>query len=92
MEEDTGCIFACQCLGDVETTHTAETMFLLEEEEGMRLHDELAANLVVTINYNGMDAQLFQGFTASQTSRTRTNDGHIRTIGVLVPLHCSSSR
>ena len=55
-------------------------MFLLEEEEGMRLHDELAANLVVTINYNGMDAQLFQGFTASQTSRTRTNDGHIRTI------------
>ena len=66
-----------QSLGDVEATHSAEFLLLLEEEELVGLHIELTANAGVVVDDDVADAEGIELLTAGETRRTRTNDGDL---------------
>ena len=83
VQEDAFVVVASQCLGDVEATHAAELLLLLEEEELVGLHVELTADVGVIVDDHIRDAELVEFLTAGQTCRTCADDGD----GGLVDLH-----
>ena len=82
VEEDVAVVVASKRFCDVETTHSAVNLLLLEEEELVRLHIELTANSFVVIdNYVG-NAHFVEFLTASQTSRTSTDDYNLSLVNL----------
>ena len=78
-------VVASQCLGDVKTAHATELLLLLEEEELVGLHIELATDTAIVVNHQIADAEGIQLLAAGQTCRTGTdNDNAASVVAVLV--------
>ena len=77
VEQDTLLAVACKGLGNIETAHAAELLLLLEEEELVGLHIELATDTAIVVNHQIADAESIQLLAAGQTCRTGTDDGHL---------------
>ncbi len=73
-------------LGYVEATHAAIFLFLLEEEELVGLHIELAADTRIAVDDEVVDAKSIQLLAAGKTGRTRADNGDLG----LVDLHSLS--
>ena len=70
-------------LGDIETSHAAELLLLLEEEELVGLHVELAADAGVAVDHQVVDAEGVELPAAGKTCGTCADDGDL----CLVDLH-----
>ena len=83
IEHDAFVGIACQRPGDVETAHSAEFLFLLKEEELVSLHLELAADGIVVVQHQIVDACLVQFFPHGEAGRSRADDGDGSAINLL---------
>ena len=75
---------AGQGLGNVESAHATELLLFFEEEELVGLHLELPADGVVVVDHEVVDACLVQLFADGQAGWPGTDDGHGRTIDLLL--------
>ncbi len=76
-------VVASQGLGDVEATHAAEFLLLLEKEELVCLHVELTTDVGVVVDDDVADAEGVELLAAGETCGTGTDDGDLG----LVDLH-----
>ena len=76
-----------QSPGYIESPHPSETLFLLEEEELMGLHQELTAYLAVAVDYQTVHALFQQLLADCQTGRSGTDNGHGSPVDLLFLLH-----
>ena len=76
VEQDSLVGIARQGLGDIESAHAAEAFLLLKEEELVGLHQELAADLVVVVDHQVVDARLAKLLPDGQAGRTGADDGY----------------
>ena len=88
VQQDAFVVVASQGLGDVEATHAAEFLLLLEEEELVGLHVELSADAGVVVDHDVADAEGVELLAAGEACGTRTDDGHLG----LIDLHLARLR
>ena len=75
VQEDAFPGVAGEGFGDVEAAHAAELPLLLEKEELVRLHPELAADGVVVVDHEVIDPRLAELLADGEAGRTRADDG-----------------
>ena len=73
-------------LGNVEAAHAAEFLLFLEEEELVGLHLELAADGVVVVEHQVVDARLVELFADGQAGRSGADDCHGGTVDLFLVL------
>lgn len=75
-------IFPSEGSCDIEASHTAEFLLLLEEEELVGLHKELPADLVVVIDDDIGYIVLLEDFPGCKTGRPGADDGNLAAIDI----------
>ena len=91
VEENAFMAVAGKCFGNIETTHSAEFLFLFEKEKLVRLHQKLSANLIVIVYHQVINTMFEEFFTTSKPCRSGANNGNCgfvnvdRGLGIALP-------
>ena len=82
VQQNTVVVVASKSLGNIEATHSAEFLFLLEEKELVGLHIELSTDMRIVVYYYVVDIEFIQLLAAGKSGGACSDDCHLSLVNL----------